>query len=84
MFQILAVFEDGSEFDRIENLWLFIPAQAITFGVAATLDVEQVLVGPDMLVVSNKLPVRVTAESCLASATKSKQDRRVAIRSQVR
>ena len=48
------VFADGAKADSVEDLGLVERVQALAFGVAATLDVEDAHVGPTVLVVADQ------------------------------
>ena len=56
------IFENGTEAYGIENFGLFLPGEVDTFCVAASLDVEDTSVGPDMLIVADELSAWVGGE----------------------
>lgn len=57
------VFEDGTEADGGVDLGLLFRREVDALGVAATFDVEDTFVGPDVLVVADELTLGVGGES---------------------
>ena len=54
LLEVAGVLHDCPKLDSIENIRLLRAGKSIGLGVAATLDVEYVLVRPDMLVITDK------------------------------
>lgn len=67
------VLQDGTELDRVEDLWLLLGRQVQTLGVTATLDVENTVVGPTVLVVTDQLTVRVGRQGGLTSTGQTEE-----------
>jgi hypothetical protein len=61
--EVFSVFNKSAELDSIKNVWFFLAAEAVTFSVAATFDVEDVLVCPNVLIVSDKGTFWITGKS---------------------
>jgi len=57
---VVGVLDDGSEFDGIENIRFLLSGETIGLGVTPSLDVEHVLVGPDMLIITNEVSLWIT------------------------
>lgn len=60
------VLEDRAELDGVEDIWLLLGGKANALGVATTLNVEDTLIRPAVLVITNQSPLRVCGESGLA------------------
>lgn len=73
------VLEDGTEADSVEDFGLLLGREVDAFGVAATLDVEDASVGPDVLVVTDEETVGVCGEGRLAGAGKTEEEGDVAL-----
>ena len=73
------VLEHGPEADRAEDLGLLLRAEVDALGVAAALDVEDAVVGPDVLVVADELPARVGRERGLARAGEAEEEGDIAV-----
>lgn len=73
------VLEDGSVADGAEDIGLLLSRQTDGLGVAATLDVEDTVVAPAVLVVTNKGSVGVGGESGLASTGQTEEESDVAV-----
>ena len=56
---IASVFDDSAKFNSIENIWLFRTRETIGLSVTPALDIKHVLVGPDMLIITNKISLGV-------------------------
>ena len=56
---IAGVLNNGAKFDSIENIGLLSTREAISLSVTSTLNIEHVLVSPDVLVITNKIPLGV-------------------------
>ena len=65
---VASVLNDSAKLDGIENIGLLSARETIGLGVAATLDVEDVLVSPNMLVITDKQTFGVGGQSSLTSA----------------
>ena len=66
--EVASVLNNSAKLDGIENIGLLGARETISLGIAATLDVEDVLVGPHMLVVTDKQTLGVGGKSGLTSA----------------
>lgn len=73
------ILQDGTVANGVEDFWLLLGAQANALCVAAALDVEDTVVRPDVLVVTNQSAVRVSRQGRLAGAGETKEERNVAI-----
>ena len=56
---VAGVLNNGAKFDSIENIGLLSTREAISLSVTSTLNIEHVLVSPDVLVITNKIPLGV-------------------------
>lgn len=54
-----SVLDEGSKADCIENIWLSLATQPVSLSIAAALNVEDVVVGPDVLVITDQESLRV-------------------------
>lgn len=79
VWEVLCVFNQSSKLNGIINVWFLFTGKAVTFSVASSFNVKHIVIGPNMLVISNKRPFGVTGQSCLTCARKTKQDSSVAI-----
>lgn len=68
------VLKNGTELDGVENIGFLLGGQTNALGVATTLDVENTLVGPAVLVITNEGTLRVSGKSGLASTRKTEED----------
>jgi len=50
---ILDVFNDCAKADSVKNIWLFFSCKTITLGVAAALDVKDVILGPNVFIIAD-------------------------------
>ena len=57
---VLGVFNEGTEFNSVENIGLLFSGEAVALGVTTTFDIEDVIVGPHMLVISDQGALRIT------------------------
>lgn len=57
---VVGVLDDGSEFDGIENIRFLLSRETISLGVTSSLDIEHVLFGPDMLIITNEVSLWIT------------------------
>lgn len=73
------VLQDGSEADGVENVGLLLSGQTNALGVAATLDVEDTLVGPAVLVITDQSTLGVGRQRRLTSSGQTEEDGDVAI-----
>ena len=77
------ILQHTAKANGIVNLGLLLPGEVDALGIAAALDVEDALGGPDMFVVPNQLPRRVRAESRLPCATKPKEQGHISLRAHI-
>lgn len=56
------VFQDSTEFHGVIDLGLFIRAETDTFSIAASFDVEDSLVSPDVLVITDQFTIADCAQ----------------------
>ncbi len=56
------VLEDGAKADGGVDLGFLLRGEVDTFGVASTFDVEHTIVGPDVLVITDQLPMGISGE----------------------
>jgi hypothetical protein len=68
------VLEDGAELDGVENIGLLLGGEADALGVAAALNIEDALVAPAVLVVTDQGTLGVGRESSLAGAGEAEED----------
>jgi len=73
------VLEDGTELDGVENIGLLLGGKTNALGVAAAFNVEDALVAPAVLVVTDQGTLRVGRESCLASAGETEENGNVSV-----
>src|SRR5690625_1033759 len=76
---IYHVLEHGAEADRAVDLGLLLGRKIDGLGVAPPFDVEDTVVGPAMLVVSDQTPARVGRQRGLAGAGEAEEERDVAV-----
>ena len=67
------VLQHAAKANRIENLRLFFPGQIDALGIAATLNIEDTLGCPNMLVVADEFSVWISAQCGLAGTTEAKE-----------
>ena len=73
------VLEHGSEPDRVEDLRLLLRAEVDALCVAATLNVEDAVIGPDVLVVADEETARIGREGGLARAGEIEEEGDIAL-----
>lgn len=73
------VLQDGSEADSTEDVRLLLGGEANGLGVAATLDVEDALVAPAVLIVTDQSALGVSRERGLAGARQAEEDGDVSV-----
>ena len=81
--EVASVFNNSAKFDGVENIRLSSSRETISLGVASAFDVENVFVGPNVLIVTNKQTFRVRGKSGLTSSGETKEDRSVTFGSDV-
>ena len=62
------ILKDSAEPDSVVNFRLFVFAESHTLSIATSFDVENSLVSPDVLVVSNELAITDSREGSLSSS----------------
>lgn len=62
------VLNDGAESNSVENIRFLIAGKPVAFGVAATFDVENVVISPDVLIVTDKESLGIGGKSGLTSS----------------
>src|SRR5690606_16491705 len=78
------VLQDRAETDGVVDLGLSFRREVDRLRVAPALDVEDALVAPAVLVVSDERAVRIGAEGRLAGAAEAEEDGDIALRTLVR
>lgn len=73
------VLKDGTELDGVENIGFLLSRKTNALGVATTLDVEDTLVSPAVLIITNEGTLRISGKSCLASTRKSEEDSDISV-----
>ena len=73
------VLKDGAKLDGVENIGLLLGGETNALGVAAALNVEDALVAPAVLVVTDQGTLGVGRESCLASAGETEEDGNISV-----
>ena len=73
------VLKNGTELDGVENVGLLLARETNSLSVASTLDVEDTLVGPAVLVVTDESTLGVSGEGGLASTGKTEEDGDIAV-----
>jgi len=68
------VLEDGAVPDSVEDFGLLFGGEVDALGIAASFDVEDTSIRPDMLVVANEETVRVSREGSLSRARKTEEE----------
>jgi len=81
--EVASVFNNSAKFDGVENIRLSSSRETISLGVASAFDVENVFVGPNVLIVTNKQTFRIRGKSGLTSSGETKEDRSVTFGSDV-
>src|SRR5207244_12356313 len=77
------VFQDAAETDGVPDLWLALSRQPNGLGIAATLEVEDALVRPTMLVVADEPPLGIGRQRRLAGARQAEEERGIVARPDV-
>jgi len=67
------VLEDGTEADGVEDFRLLLGRQVDRLGVASTFDVEDALIRPDVLIVTNEESVGVRGEGGLSGTRETEE-----------
>ena len=75
----LNIFEDSSELYGIENFGFFFWGETHAFSIAAAFDVENSLLCPDMLVVTDKVTISDSGESSFAGSGQSEEEADVSV-----
>src|SRR5262249_53384155 len=70
------IFEDRTEPQRLENVRLAFRGEIDGLGITATLDVEDAVITPAVLVVADQVAFRICRECGLAGAAESEKQRR--------
>ena len=73
------VLEDATEANGVVDLGLLLARETDTLGVTATLDVEDTVVGPDVLVVTDEQTLRVCAQRRLTRSREAEEERDIAL-----
>lgn len=66
VWEILNVFNDGTELDSIIDFRFFLSTEIDALSVATTFDVEDTLVCPDVFIITNQRSVWISTESGLS------------------
>jgi hypothetical protein len=74
-----SVLKDGTEADGVENIGLLLGGETNALGVAATLNVEDTLVGPAVLIVTDQLALGVGGQGGLAGTGQTEEDSDIAV-----
>ena len=80
---VVYVLQDSSEADGIEDLWLLLGREVDSFGITAALNVEDTVVRPAVLIVTNEAALGIGRESGLAGSRETKEQRDIAVRTNV-
>ena len=80
---VASVLYNGSELDGIINIGFLSTRESISLSVATSLNVEDVLISPYVLVITDEQALRVRGKGGLTSAREAKEDSGVAIGSDV-
>lgn len=72
------VFQYGAETQRLENIGFALRCEVDGFRVAAAFDIEDAILAPAMLVVSDEMTLRIGRKGGLASAAEAEKQRRTA------
>jgi hypothetical protein len=62
------VFQNSTKFDGVIDLWLLLFAESYTLGIATSLHVEDSLISPNVLVITNEGSVSDSAQSSFSSS----------------
>lgn len=73
------VFGDGAEADGMEDLRFLLLGEADRLGVTTTFKIEDPVVSPAMLVITDQPPLRIGGKAGLASAGKPEKQRAVTV-----
>lgn len=77
------ILKDRTESNSIENIRLFFSRQTNAFGIATSLNIEDTIVTPAVLVVSDQSTLGISREGGLASTRETEEDSYVSILSLV-
>jgi len=73
------VLQDGTELDGVENIGLLLSRETNALGVAATLDVEDTLIAPAVLVITDQLTLGIGRQGGLAGTGQTEEDGNIAL-----
>jgi len=76
----LDVLEDSAELDSIEDFWFPFSGEIDGLSVASTFDVEDTIIGPAVLVITEKFSLGISGEGGLASSGETEEKSDIAIR----
>jgi len=80
---VLCVLNEGTESDSVENIGFLLSGETVALSVATTFNVENVVVGPDVLIITNQGALRITGQGCLTGTGETEQDGGVTLGSDV-
>lgn len=73
------VLKDGAEADSVVDIGLLLSGEANALSIAATLDVEDTLVGPAVLVVTDQSTLGISRQGGLAGTRQTEEERNIAL-----
>src|SRR6476661_3638116 len=78
------VFTDRTETHRIIDLRLMFPGEVDTLGITAALEIEDTIISPTMLIITDQAPIWVSGKARLAGTRKAKEESDITLRTDVR
>ena len=75
----LNVLEDSSELDSIEDFWFLFSGEIDGLSVASTFDVEDTIVGPAVLIITEKFSLGISRKGGLTSSRETEEKSDISI-----
>lgn len=71
---IFDILNNSTKLDSIPNFGFFLSAEIDGFSIASSFNVEDTLVSPDVLIITNQSSLRISTESSLTSTRQAEQE----------
>ncbi len=71
------VFKNCTELDGVVDFWLLFSAEIYTFGITSSLNVENTLFSPNMLIITDKFSIANGTQSSFSSAWQTEEEANV-------
>ena len=65
---VYSIFNYSTKFDCVKDIRFLLARQVLALGIAASLNVEYIVVGPNVFVIANEEALGVTTESSFSSS----------------